>query len=181
VVALVTLNEAKAWMSITDSAQDTQITDLITKASAAVEDYLDRPATSQASTELYDGLGGRRLFTSRWPITAVSSILIDGQAVASGTFVFQGRMIQLRSGTFTLGELNVEVTYTAGWTTLPDEVRTATLMTLQAMLFGTAADPNLVSESAGGVFGGSFISTGPGSIPPAARSYLDSHLPTFMP
>jgi hypothetical protein len=181
VVALVTLSEFKTWMGLTDTAQDAAISAIIPAASATVEQAIDRPATQAAiANEVHDGNGSARLWVRRWPIASISQLTIDGQSVSASDFLWADRTVTLLRGRrFTLGTGNILVSYTGGWVTLPDDVRQAVFYTVQAMLYAAAADPNLLSESTGGVFGGTMIATGPGSLPPAARSLLQPYMTTF--
>jgi len=87
---------------------------------------------------------------------------------------------------------NVLVTYTAGYpvgtppdpqsspwfagTGLPTAIYEAMKLTAAAIVNAQASDPNVANEMTAGVFSATFLPTGIGAIPPAARSYLQPYV-----
>jgi hypothetical protein len=173
----ITLAQLKAWLNITDSSQDANLTPLLTAATQACISYLNRDLVQSSQTETYDGPGSSILPLNTFPITAVASVMMDGQPVVPAAFNQAGYVI----GKFSLrakgmvwckGFQNVTVSYTGGYATIPTDAVQACLLAASAMFNSMAADPNLQSESTSGVFSGSFWQSGPGALPPSSRSLL---------
>jgi len=90
---LTTLADVKAWLAITASSDDAVIQETITAASLywlwrTGRDSLNTIATY---TERYDGAGRSRQFLRNSPVTAVTSVTIDGVVIPQSTdFVTPG-------------------------------------------------------------------------------------------
>ena len=139
---LTTLANVKGWLSppLTTTADDALLTRLITAASRFIETWLDRQIASQAYSERRDGIGGVKLAFANVPVTAVSSLAIDGIAIPPAPdpntpgYVFSATLLYLQGaiagGTkniyrFSPGFQNVAVSYTAGYATTPPEIEQA--------------------------------------------------------
>ena len=130
---LTTLDNVKNWLSppLTTSGDDALLTRLITAASQFIETWLNRAIASQAYVETRDGNGGNRLVTAHSPITGVTSLTIDGEAIpiaptplAAG-YIFSPTAIYLQGRRFTPGFQNVVLSYTAGYASTPPEIEQA--------------------------------------------------------
>ena len=131
---LTTLPNVKQWLGIGGINDDSLLTRLITSVSTFIRTWLNRQLDSAVYTETYDGLGGVRLSTANYPITAVSSVTIDSLVVPVSTsptvagFTFDSNGILLRQGyRFVRGVANVSVVYTAGYATIPGEIEQAAI------------------------------------------------------
>lgn len=87
---LTTLAAAKAWLGIppATTTSDDLIQALITAASRYLLNYLSRGNILSASyTDRFDGTGWgqRSLLLPRWPVTSITSLLVDGQAIPAGS------------------------------------------------------------------------------------------------
>lgn len=106
---------------------------LITAASTFIQSYCDRNFSSVTRTDVRDGTGGTKLVLSAEPVSAVSALAIDGLPIPVSTgygvdgYYFNAYYIGLRNYTFTQDEGNVSVTYTAGYATIPEDLRQATI------------------------------------------------------
>jgi hypothetical protein len=176
-MGLITTAEAAAWLNIADWATDApELPALVEAASAAVEEFCDRRFASATVTETYAGHGSRLIFPRRAPVTGVTSITVDD--VAFPTFTFDDTSI--KGGTAFPPSSVIVVTYTGGYATIPDVIQLATKMVVQGMYTAPAMDPNLTSESLGGVFSGGYAENGPGGIGRAARILLQSYVCRFV-
>ncbi len=140
----------------TYTADDTLLTGLVTAASSWLEGQVGQPFSSQSRpNELYSGDGTMSLLLRYTPIISVESLTIDGNTInvrdqnnegwilqddrlwlsgPSGTGGVTGgsfwpalsptRMTALR---FTVGNANVAVSYTAGFTVIPSDVKQAAI------------------------------------------------------
>lgn len=129
---LTTLATVKGYLpgiDALDTQFDTLLERLITAVSAKFTAEVGRSLASAAATETYNGHGGQRLTTKRFPIISVASLSIDGLAITprasvgeSGYVVDDATSIALEGYFFSQGLQNVVVTYTAGYATIPLDV-----------------------------------------------------------
>lgn len=146
---LTTVKNLKESLTIAESVltHDKYLTNLIQRFSDLVERYLGRgDLTSASATEGYDALGQLYLILRRYPVTAISSITIDGTALAATDYKLlkNGRngLVQ-RIGTAFTGEITrsyanvrwpdggdperIQITYTAGYATSPLDLEQAAI------------------------------------------------------
>ncbi|WP_109151564.1 phage head-tail connector protein [Azospirillum sp. TSO5] len=174
---LTTLTAVKEWLEITDGSQDALLSRLITAASTAIQNSLNRPSLVPTVYEgVFDGTGGTSIVPKNYPITDVASVAVDGAPVSLDRVVWDAVSISLTAGTFPRGRSNVRITYTAGQP-VPADVEQACLLTVQAMFGSLDLDPNLSSESGTG-YSSSFRETA-GAIPPAAKALLSQYRRVF--
>lgn len=137
-MSLTTLDAVKAHLftdpSVTPPVtHDALLSGLITRASAFVEGWLNRNILSATYTATVDGPGGTVLTLPNYPITAVSAVTVDGTAIPASTgatisgYVFDANAVKLRGYTFAAGILNVSISYTAGYATVPGDVEQAVI------------------------------------------------------
>lgn len=121
---LTTVARAKDWCKLSATAAiEPELLLAINRASSVVviETSLDF-LISKSLTERYSGDGGTMLILRGHPVTAVSSVSVNGYSIPVATddfmdgFKFDRDGIYLQGGfIFTEGVLNVLVTYTAGY------------------------------------------------------------------
>jgi uncharacterized phiE125 gp8 family phage protein len=121
-----TISDVKAYLGITSATDDALLTRLIAAASQWIRSNLNRDITSQAYTDKLDGTGTSRVILSQFPVTAVTSVTVDGTDQAASNIAFRDATVALTDGTkFTKGFANVVVTYTAGYATTPGDIAQA--------------------------------------------------------
>jgi len=133
---LTTLADVKVYLGLTSTNDDPVITSLINAASAFADRYCGRKFLTALYNEVYDGPGCQhtRLWVRNTPITAISSLVVLGQAIPatsmpSGSYppqsgyLFSDDYVDL-VGYWLSGEPNaIAIGYTAGYTdltSLPD-------------------------------------------------------------
>jgi len=133
---ILTAAEAKAYMGVSGSDKDTIIGTFISDASRWIEGYLGRKvAGGQAvTTEIGNG-DGTEIFRPKFPpVTAVSSLQERGSPTGSWSDVvsdssnilidpIEGDFIEVYGTAFPAGRSNIRVTYTAGYSTVPNEIK----------------------------------------------------------
>ena len=132
---LASLADLKTYLGMDagSTVADAELTRLLGVASAWAENYCERTFTRAAFTELRNGTGSAVLPVRNAPIASVSSVSIDGTAVVasdgtSAGFAFDGPRIYLVGGQiFCRGTKNVQITYTGGFETIPDDVAHAVI------------------------------------------------------
>lgn len=153
---LTTLANVKGWLGVTATTDDALLTRLISAASDYVQTWLNRTIAVQPYTETRDGTGGYVLPLSNYPVSAVSSLTIDGVSIpaaanaqGSGYLFTQTKLVLVGGYRFWRGLQNVVVSYTAGYATTPNEIEQATIE-LIAMRYKERDRIGQVSKSIGG-------------------------------
>ncbi|MGH6936360.1 MAG: phage head-tail connector protein, partial [Methylocella sp.] len=121
---------------ITGTDDDVLLARLITQISRAIFNAIDRPAIlPSAYTETYDGGNDISIVLRQWPVTGVSSCIVDGVAIPPSPPLIAGASTQsgyvldnsdaappgaaqrlsLRGFLFTCGVQNVTISYSAGY------------------------------------------------------------------
>ncbi|MEP7299158.1 MAG: head-tail connector protein [Burkholderiales bacterium] len=130
-MALTTLENVRAWLNVTSTADDALLTRMIEAASAFIETWLGRKILSANYVETRDGALGTRLITRNYPVTAVASVVSDGitiplaASVSEHGYVFWPWGLALRGHGFTRGYGNVVISYTAGYASVPADIEQA--------------------------------------------------------
>jgi uncharacterized phiE125 gp8 family phage protein len=194
---LVTLADAKAWLNIDegDDSKDSVIARSISAASLAVANYVGCDLSSASRNEVRDGDGRTIFYTKSWPITAVSSVNVDGVSIPASASIahtgysFDDMRIVLRGWHFAPGRLNVVVSYTSGYATIPPQITQAVLLATAGMYHAQSVDPNVTSESVPGVYSASYAQGAAagaqgsvaGTLPVSAKAMLEPYRRMFMP
>jgi len=135
---LVSLAEAKAelgWSGETDTDED-QLLAMVEAVSAACESYTNRVWRQRTFTEVLDGDGGSALPLGRAPILSVTSVTVNGSAVAASEYAVKAtaglllRVSGYSAGSWTAGVGNITVEYVAGTADVPADVRRGVLIAL---------------------------------------------------
>lgn len=153
---LVTLATAKAWLGITSITDDANIQFAISAYSQLIASWCSRNFVSASYSDVYDGHGGARLMTKNWPITAVSSLSVDGRAITAATSVlgagyqFNDRSVILNGcDQFCRGLQNIQISYTAGFVTIPMDLQMACLEWMKSAYLSRMRDDGIISRRAG--------------------------------
>ncbi len=133
---LVSLANVKSWLDIAGTDDDMLIGRLITQISRAILNVIDRSTIlPQAYTETYDGRDDVSIMLRQWPVTGISSCIVDGAAIPPAPPLIAGapaqpgyvldnasaappgvmQRLSLRGYLFTCGVQNVTVSYSAGY------------------------------------------------------------------
>ena len=129
VAALTSLARVKEWLGKTGSEDDAILTNLISGQSARIQAYLHRYVIQQTITgEIHHGHGREKLVLDEWPVSAVSEVREDGDAIDAATYELdtaKGILYARQNGNASVwskGSRNYAVDYTAGYATTPDDL-----------------------------------------------------------
>jgi len=177
-MALVTASEYKTSRGVSGTDYDTRIGEAIDVASARVREYCGRSSSngfeSAERTEVYDGTDTNALRLAEWPITEVASVkLVSGVTAGVATFgstvdatgyYINGTAKELiRYGlmdwagwsavgaVWPEGEGNIQVVYTGGYSTIPDNLKEAVMVLVDAWFQSTQRDTVTLNQEARGV------------------------------
>lgn len=137
---LVSLADLQAWTGTIGNA--TALSTLISKTSHAILSSLNRGSILPLTyNETYDGYGGERLFLQNWPVIAVDSLAVNGEAIPAAPAWVPGQAwqrgyvispqndpsppgiqqeIALRGYRFWRGVQNILVSYSGGYQVTDD-------------------------------------------------------------
>lgn len=134
---LCTLADLKAWLPNQGNNDDATLQNLITNASLQVLQFINRPhilaSVLGTLTETYDGNDSDRLLPHQFPLIAVTGVSIDGIPIQPATsptvagFLWDSRRVLLRGFRFCRGVQNVQLSYTAGYSSVPLDLRQAAI------------------------------------------------------
>ncbi len=190
---LTTLANVKGWLSppLTTTADDALLTRLITAASQFIQTWLGRQIAQQTYTETRDGNGGRKLVFANAPVSAVTSLTIDGIAIppapnpTTAGYVFSPTMLYLQ-GTipgpsrdiyaFSRGFQNVVVNYSAGYPATPPETEQACIE-LAALRYRERDRVGQVSKN----LAGEVVSFSQKDMPADVQTVLEQYRRSFVP
>lgn len=159
-IDLTTLANVKQWLNIQTTTDDLLLTRLITASSGFIQAWLNRSLISQQYVETVNGDDTLKRSFANYPVTAVTSVYIDGQAIAPAPvatapnvarsgYAFDATMLYLLSYAFNRGFLNVVIAYTAGYTVIPAEIEQACIQ-LIGLRYNERSRIGQVSKSLGG-------------------------------
>jgi gp6-like head-tail connector protein len=158
--ALISLQEAKDWLTITGSADDVKLEDEVNRASEALEAYCNRPLKSATYTAVrMAGPCSPTLYLKATPINIASTLTVSVNGTAQTvwkqesdgdpatfnvlvgsddhTTVLGQRNHLWRSlgwcATTTKSPMNVLLTYTGGLSPVPDDLKGACFFVLQKL------------------------------------------------
>lgn len=124
---------------------------LLELASGAVDGDAGRPLTSAEYDETLTGAGTRTLWVD-WPLTAVTSVTVDGDLLVDGVDYTWSRSGWItRTGGVWPVDADIDVTYTAGFADGSPELSTAKRITLEVAARVAANPQQLQSLTTDGV------------------------------
>ena len=142
-MAIITAANVKSYMGIATATDtwDTEIGNLVTRIQALAEMYCDRKFEQDTYSytgddkdtdrAVYDGDGTNLLITKEWPIISVTTVRINETAIDESTSIYntgwfirskEKGFIGLRGYNFSGGIQNIELTYSAGYATVPTDL-----------------------------------------------------------
>jgi len=136
---LFTVDEVKPFLDLAggpqDTTQDELLKILIEGATAWIEKYCAQTFESGgiSYSETYDGDNGTVLYLNHRPVISVSSVVITDSADVDDTipstdyelYETVGKIVLTEGDSFLKGDLNVAISYVAGESTLPADVKLA--------------------------------------------------------
>ena len=170
---LTTLAAVRAYLSTGQSpfpiTDDALLAGLIAAASQYIQTWLNRQIASQDYIEVRDGSGGHTMMFGAFPVTAVTSLAIDGVAVPAippvnpatpqvltvgffggpAGYTFSPTVLGVRGYFFRRGIQNVQMQYTAGYAAVPPDLAQACIE-LVALRYRERTRTGEVSKHLGG-------------------------------
>lgn len=147
-MALIAGTDLATYLQITYSAGDTALAQAVTLSCGLVTAYTGQYIESATYTHTLPIGGDLTIRLPQRPVTAVTSVTVDGTALVSGTdYDWDGISPTIALDGFAPSdetEWVAVVVYTAGYATVPADVKAATLSVGAALYSGA---PGITSES----------------------------------
>ena len=139
---LITTADLKEYLLLSGASYDTYLAKVISRVSKAIESKTKRELKERSSIEEYlDGGGSNLLMPAQYPITAIASIYVDNDRgfaasslVSTTDYVIDQSKISIRGlggYLWPRGIQNVKLTYTYGYSTIPEDIELACLLWCQ--------------------------------------------------
>ena len=127
---LTSLPAVKVYLGIPldQTEDDALLQSLITGVSVGIQNWIGRDLSLKQHTDKIDGNGKNRIMFTAWPVTAVVAVVVNGRDIPAATsfegygYRFDATMLILNGECFHFGHRNVELTYTAGYATMPADI-----------------------------------------------------------
>lgn len=158
-MALATANNVKAYLGVQGVADDAVFADVVAAAEAYFYKAIHRQTLEAAAfTETRDGNGKDVLLMYHWPVLTLTSLVIDGAVIPSGMYetgmeaTMDARMLYLTPASnkvFSRGRRNVQITGTAGYTSVPADVKQA-VVEIASRMYQKRKRIDEVSKQVGG-------------------------------
>lgn len=151
---LITLARARQNPQLKDADAEL-LSALISAASAAVQGYCGREFTSEERTELHDGDDQQTLILDEYPVTDIDTVkTIDDDdeetTIAETDYRYRtDGVLVLKYTTFPAGIQNIEVVYTAGYATIPEDLQEAVVQIAVKLYADASHDPQVAIERLG--------------------------------
>lgn len=196
---LCQIADVKTYLGITNATEDANLTALIAAASAWIENYCNRVFSQATYTETRNGNNARGIYLYQSPITAVSSVTVDGVSIPAAAssrnfgFVFDDETVYIQPGIFIApivvsgpfglpdrferGVQNVTVTYTAGYAVIPADLVQA-CVELVVWKRAKASRLDKTSETLGTQQTQAYAKD---AVPPSVIAALNSYRLTMVP
>jgi len=140
--ALVTLADVKTFLGIQNISTSDAILEIVIEAVSAsiVNEAFPDLKSATYTAEKYDGTGKSYLYLDHYPVTAMTTVVEDGVTLVKDTDYFvdmdEGLLEKARyswpgydsQAVWTTSKQGVVVTYTAGYATVPADIKLACLI-----------------------------------------------------
>lgn len=127
--ALTTLAAVKSILKISaeQTKDDSILEDLINACSSVIENYCERKFKEQTYIdEEYDGTGRKHILLKQYPVKSIDNVKIDDVVLDPSEYrVKKSNGMLVKNYIWPLGDINVTVTYTAGYTEIPADLELA--------------------------------------------------------
>jgi hypothetical protein len=143
---LTTLDAVKAWLDKTADTSDVLLQRLITAESRAIERAIQRPVLAEKRTDFIKGYGSATIMPPATPILSIERVLVDGIPIEVR---HDSLTIWLKGGGAWPRNSRIQVTYTAGYDTVPPDLEQACIE-LVALRYKERDKVGVISKGIGG-------------------------------
>lgn len=189
---LTTLANVKAELSITVTTSDSVLRRYITSASAAASQYANRVFVVEGVQDQFLARHNSRLFRdrpeilqlSRWPISELDSVVVDGTTFVDGTDFLtdsiNGQLTRIDAAGNRIAWCgqSIVVNYEGGFDTIPPDVQDAIIRMVTVRYLAKGRDLTIRQENIPGVIERQYwVATGSdsGNMTPDVTDVLDNY------
>lgn len=119
------VDDINAFLGTEILPEDTQVLLAIEEASAVIKNYCNQEIEQVSDdTILLDGTGSTKLFLPELPVNSIASVKIDGVLLDPTCYALaENGVLWRKYGKWAVGAQNIEVTYTHGYASIPEDVK----------------------------------------------------------
>ncbi len=123
-MSLTTVTTVKEYLGVSGTSEDALLSRLVDWATDLIHSYCGRIFTEASYDEYYDGDGTEGLLVNQYPISAVTSLEVDGISKDTSAYALYGPLglLKLKSGKYPKGKKNIRLQYTAGYSVIPNDL-----------------------------------------------------------
>ncbi len=197
--ALTSLEALKRYLNLTVDTYDTLLEELIDRATAQIEEYTDRKIKARdysydsdsddydSDNAVLDGNGLQELALPQYPIVSVTTVRISELSIDESTGVYlsgwfadkKRGILRLRGYEFTKGRANIELEYSAGFASIPDELAQAAIEQASWMYRQSPKGLGLLGVESRSMGDGSSISYVSGDLLPQVKRMVERYRKRF--
>lgn len=119
------VEDINTFLGTTITPDDAQALLAIEEATAVIKNYCNQEI-EQVSDDviLLDGTGSTKLFLPELPVVSIASVEVDGVLLDPTYYALaENGVLWRKYGTWTVGACNIEITYTHGYSAIPEDVK----------------------------------------------------------
>ncbi len=119
------VSDVATFLCATIAPDNAQVLQAIEEATAVIKNYCNQEIEQvELDTVLLDGSGTAKLFLPELPVNQIDSVFVDGTALdANGYALAENGILMRKFGVWTEGARNIEIVYTHGYATIPDDLK----------------------------------------------------------
>ena len=119
------VSDVSTFLGTTLVTDNAQVLQAILEATTIIQNYCNQKIEQvSAATILLDGAGSTKLFLPELPVTAITSVKVDGVLLAATDYALAENGVLWRLyGLWPIGARNVEVTYSHGYAATPADIK----------------------------------------------------------
>ena len=166
-----TIANFKQYLGLVVATDDVLIASIITAVSAWVENYLTRNIHTAQYVDTVDGSDTKSITFDNYPITAVSSVIVDGKTINASSYRWRNSSVTLIDGCIFSRRSIITVTYTAGYASIPVDLAQACI----EIVAWRYKERDRVGQSSKSAGGHETVSYQTKDIPESAKTILNQY------
>jgi hypothetical protein len=111
---------------------------IVSTAQSMIDSHCGQSFSQIETTEKYDGDGHTLLFFDHSPILSVTQVLLDGEDITADCITYKTYISHLEG--FTPGRQNVTISYTYGYSEIPELIQNASFEICKRLLYRFKAE-----------------------------------------
>ena len=125
-------------LNLDEAGYSLLLSSIVSTSKSIIDTFCKQSFTATEITEKYDGDGHTTLFLNHSPIQSVIEILLEGEDITADCLVYRS-YVEYSSG-FTKGKQNIQITYTYGYSEIPQIIKDVSFEICKRLLYRFKAE-----------------------------------------